>query len=312
MDLVFAVEDTSRRYYDDTARIYSFHYDGTAVKEWDSRGAGDGIAIHPILNWVFVTDSRNHQIQVFGIDGIFIFKWGSEGQGDGQFNHPCGVAVLARSQDRGYPTQDLVYVIDRDNHRVQVFTVEGVFIRKWGTRGDSQGEFDTPYGVAVHPSRDLVFISEMFGHRIQAFRSDGTFLFERGGSDDGYGFDYDHGSDYDPDSGFAGYDYTYYAGSGTDGDGNGQFSYPNHMTIHPTRDLLFVAESGNYRVQVLDLEGSFVCKWGAKGSADGEFSFPSGVAVHPTTDIVYVGDNQRIQAFSLFKNRHKRKRISEL
>ncbi len=260
---------------------------------------------HPSRTCIFVTDWGNHRVQVFGVDGSFIHKWGSEGGGDGQFYFPHGVAVLARSQDgvlarsqdgvlaqsqdrilarsqdrilQNYPTQDLVFVADSNNHRVQVFNPDGTFIRKWGTHGSDNGQFLCPWGVAVHSTRDLVFISEFTGCRIQAFRSDGTFLFKWG----------------------------------SHGDAEGQFQQPKFLALHSIRDQLLVVDNDNHRVQVFDLNGSFVCKWGSEGQADGEFFLPSGVAVHPTRDMVYITNSNRVQTFSLFPNGRKRKRISDV
>ena len=47
-------------------------------------------------------------------DGMFVIKWGTEGAGDGQFNMPRGVAVASDGS---------VYVADRNNDRIQKFTV---------------------------------------------------------------------------------------------------------------------------------------------------------------------------------------------
>ncbi len=217
---------------------------------------------HPTRHLLVVTDDGNHRVQVFNIDGSFVRKWGSKGHGDGQFSRPFGVAVLARSQDRGHPTQDLVYVTDRETQRVQVFDPKGLFITKWGSKGSGPGQFDGLWGVAVHPTRDLIFTAEDNLHRIQAFRGDGTFLFQRGGS---------HG----------------YA--------KGEFSYPKHLVIHPMRDLLLVADFGNSRVQVFRLDGSFVCCWTSEGRA-------SSIAVHPTQNVLYALNNNCVHAFSLFSN----------
>ncbi len=288
MDLVF-VADTYNH------RIQTFRGDGSVLTQWGSRGSADGqfqypfgIAVlarsqdrilarsqdlgHPTRHLLVVTDDGNHRVQVFNIDGSFVRKWGSKGHGDGQFSRPFGVAVLARSQDRGHPTQDLVYVTDRETQRVQVFDPKGLFITKWGSKGSGPGQFDGLWGVAVHPTLDLIFTSEDNLHRIQAFRSDGTFLFQRGG---------------------------------LYGRAEGEFSYPQHLAIHPIRDLLLVADFGNSRVQVFRLDGSFVCCWRSEGRV-------RGTAVHPEQNMVYTldSDYNRVQAFSLFSNPPKRKRSS--
>ena len=65
-------------------------------------------------------------------------------------------------------------VCDWGNQRIQVFGVDGSFIRQWGTRGSGQGEFKCPGGVAV--SNEEVVVSDTFNHRVQVFDVAGTFL----------------------------------------------------------------------------------------------------------------------------------------
>ena len=55
-----------------------------------------------------------------------------------------------------------------DNHRIQRFTSEGVFVSKWGTGGTGNGEFSGPEGVAV-ASDGSVYVSDVNNHRIQKF-----------------------------------------------------------------------------------------------------------------------------------------------
>jgi hypothetical protein len=61
----------------------------------------------------FISDWGNSRVQKLDNNGAFITKWGIFGSEDGHFRWPNGVAVD--------PT-DRVYVVDTDNHRVQVFT----------------------------------------------------------------------------------------------------------------------------------------------------------------------------------------------
>ena len=59
-----------------------------------------------------------------------------------------------------------------------------------------------------------------------------------------------------------------------------------------------VCDSENYRVQVFELSGKFVTKFGSKGSERGEFKFPVSTASLSDGRIV-VSDqiNHRIQIF---------------
>ena len=42
-----------------------------------------------------------------------------------------------------------VFVCDRDNHRVQVFGLDGTYLRQWGTQGAGHGQLNGPCGVTV-------------------------------------------------------------------------------------------------------------------------------------------------------------------
>ena len=95
-------------------------------------GSGDGQFSRPggiVLDnsgSMFIAETDNHRIQKFVLanpcpamtielaSGIcFASKWGSQGSGDGQFNVPQGLSLDA---------SDRIYVSERDNFRVQVFT----------------------------------------------------------------------------------------------------------------------------------------------------------------------------------------------
>jgi hypothetical protein len=85
---------------------------------------------------------------------------------------------------------------------------------------------------------------------------------------------------------------------GSSGSGDGQFSGPVGIAIDSANNL-YVADSGNNRIQKFNNAGTFVTKWGTMGSGNGEFNAPQGVAVD-TVGTVYVADtgNNRVQLFS--------------
>jgi len=79
---------------------------------------------------LYVSDGYgNSRVHKFSGDGEHILSWGEPGTGPGEFNLPHAIAV-----DRN----DRVYVADRENSRIQVFTVAGEYITEWNhvTRPD--------------------------------------------------------------------------------------------------------------------------------------------------------------------------------
>ena len=85
---------------------------------------------------------------------------------------------------------------------------------------------------------------------------------------------------------------------GTPGSGNGQFQVPFGIAVGSGGNI-YVADSGNSRVQVFDPSGVFQSTFGSLGTGNGRFSFPSGIAVGSDGNI-YVADtnNRRVQIFN--------------
>ena len=86
-------------------------------------------------NEVFVTEWENHRIQVFDLNGSHLREWGTYGSGEGQFNKPRSIFVHEPSNGTA-----VVYVSEWNNHRVQVFDLNGSFLRKFGNYGSSLGQ----------------------------------------------------------------------------------------------------------------------------------------------------------------------------
>jgi DNA-binding beta-propeller fold protein YncE len=72
---------------------------------------------------LYVSDGYgNARVHRFGADGSLIQSWGEPGNGLGQFNLVHGVAVAADGR---------VFVADRENDRIQIFSPDGVFLDEW-------------------------------------------------------------------------------------------------------------------------------------------------------------------------------------
>lgn len=100
-------------------RIQKFTTDGDFVLGWGTFGSGPGQLDGPGRPCVLdngdliVPDQGNNRMQRFTNGGAFLEEWGSAGSAAGQFNHPTCAAC------NGAGT--LVYVMDKDNARVQKF-----------------------------------------------------------------------------------------------------------------------------------------------------------------------------------------------
>jgi len=106
-------------------------------------------------------------------------------------------------------------------------------------------------------------------HRIQKFSSSGTFLAKWGG-----------------------------VGSGGPGSGNGQLVQPEGVATDSAGNV-YVADSGNDRVQKFTSSGAFIAKFGSKGAGDGQLNRPSDIAVDASGTIyVLDGGNSRVQKYA--------------
>ena len=91
--------------------------------------------------WLIATAKSMHRLVVFDADtGARLRDVGGKGTEDGRFKRPNGVAVAG----------DRVFVVERDNHRVQVLSLPD--FRPLGTFG--QGELRSPYGLWLVPAVD--------------------------------------------------------------------------------------------------------------------------------------------------------------
>ncbi len=216
-------------------------FDTSLADLWTQRSAslvwgGQESAVSGLLNHprgvavgqdgtVYVADSLNHRIQAFDGDGNFLFEWGSFETGanvpGGMFNQPWGIEIGPDGN---------VYVADTWNHRVQVFTPDGEFIRMWGQLGQLDAavnplDFWGPRDVAVAPN-GLVYVADTGNKRIRVYTSEGEHMRD--------------------------------IGSG--GAGAGQLNEPVGLAIHPD-GRLFVADTWNRRIQVFNEFGQYLNSW---------------------------------------------------
>ena len=66
-------------------------------------------------------------------------------------------------------------MVDSENHRIQVFTDNGGYIRQFGKKGKHEGELWYPSAIAID-DHDVVYICEQINQRISLFTNTGKFL----------------------------------------------------------------------------------------------------------------------------------------
>jgi DNA-binding beta-propeller fold protein YncE len=179
-------------------------------------------------------------------------------------------SVLRFPEAVAVDTQGNVYVADQLSYVVQKFTAAGVFETEWGSFGGGHGQFGPIGGLATDAAGN-VYVVDSSRNRIQKFDPNGTFITQWGhtGSEPGQ---FNFGSSQD---------YTKPPGGGIAVAGN----------------FVYVADSGNNRIQRFNLTGGEGMEWGTKGSGPGQFSYPRGVAANASEVLVADDDNHRIEKF---------------
>ncbi len=129
------------------SRIQKFSPNGEFIKSAGTQGKGplkfsciQGVSYNRFNNKLYVVD-WNNCIQILNSDLTYSGTFGKEGRKKGQFDHPWDVACDGHSGK--------VYVSDTDNHRVQVFTAEGHFVRAVGCKGEGKMSLKQPMGLCV-------------------------------------------------------------------------------------------------------------------------------------------------------------------
>ncbi len=83
---------------------------------------------------LYVTDGYgNARVHRFSSKGELIGSWGEPGSGPGQFMLPHGIAVHGDGR---------VFVADRENDRIQIFSPDGEFLGEWDVQRPTQLVFD--------------------------------------------------------------------------------------------------------------------------------------------------------------------------
>jgi DNA-binding beta-propeller fold protein YncE len=186
---------------------------------------------------------------------VLLRTWGNIGKEDGQFNRPHDLDFS--------PSENKLYVIDRDNNRVQVFNKNGTFLFKWGSTGKGDGEFNLAYGIDVDKQGN-VWVADRNNSRIQKFDARGNFLLK----------------------------------FGSQGSGPGQFDNPRHIAVDEALKYVYVADSLNHRIQKFDTNGNFIKSFGREGNKSGEFGNPGTIVIDSGGNL-YINErtNERIQKF---------------
>jgi DNA-binding beta-propeller fold protein YncE len=229
--------------------------------------------------------------------------WGRIGAGDGQFSKPRAIAI---------DDKDQLYIVDM-TARIQVFDVDGNFIRSWQTPEQKNGR---PTGLTISSIDGNLMVADTHYFRILTYTPMGELLTHAtlGGTlgqgpgefglvadvvrDSAANFyiseygEWDRVQKLSPNGKFL----REWGGHGSE---PGQFMRPQHLELD-AGGLLWVADACNHRIQVFDQQGKLVKLWGTAGSEPGQMYYPYCLALDGKGH-VYVCEygNHRVQKFTL-------------
>jgi len=154
-------------------------------------GAGDGEFKHPTAiavtdeGNIYVADSKENNIKVYNANGSNNFSFGAVGSGDGQFNCPTSIAIDEQNGEliiTDLPVQkqskqfgQIIMQNSIGSARIQIFDMNGDFMRSFGEFGVGEGLLNKPLGVDVD-TEGRIYVADAYQNVVQVFDQTGTSL----------------------------------------------------------------------------------------------------------------------------------------
>ena len=144
-------------------RVQYFDASRTWIRTIGRFGRANGQFLDPVAvavgadGRIYVVDDARDDVQVFTSSGLYERTIGAHGSGPGQLRNAGGALIVG----------DRLLVADFDNRRVEVFGLDGAFMRTI-----TDPAFDAPTGLALGPD-GRVWLADA-SDRIHAFDPDGS------------------------------------------------------------------------------------------------------------------------------------------
>lgn len=209
------------------------------------------------------------QIYLADLDTGLISVYDSEWQTLFQF----GVGEIQRPGDIAIDnTGNRVYVSDSELHTVVVFSGSGERLFNFASEGNGDTQLQYPSGIFFDPLRNEILVSDQFGYRIQVFAANGDWLYCLAGSSARPGSFFQRGR---------------------------QLSAPQGLWVDAL-GRVYVADSYEGQIKVLDRSGRLLSRIGSFGSTDGELRIPSDVVLDPFGRLFVAStNNARLEVFGI-------------
>lgn len=148
-------------------RMMKFNADGVFESGFDGEGTGfygpRDMAIGPNKQ-IYIIDQGRARIAEFDPENKrYPRVWGTKGLGEGQFEGPTGITV----------GDNFVFVADQVSGRIEVFDLNGQFVRQWEVPSWTKGVDETP-DVAYDEKTKTLYVTSSKANLILAFDVDGN------------------------------------------------------------------------------------------------------------------------------------------
>lgn len=222
-----------------------------------------GAGVCPWNENIYICLPARHLVEVYNSNGVFQQNIESiEG-----FNLVTPVKVVFNKNTKQ------IYILDKWEGNVQCLQHldqnEHLFVQTLISKGSLQ----QPCGLALD-QQDNIYIADTGNSRVAKFDPYGQFMCIIGGTEQ----------------------------MGPDGKMQmcSTLNHPEDVNINFEGTMIVVADTGNNRVKLFDLDGQALREFGMKGSGHGMFEYPTCAVFHPVSNVILVGDseNHRIQAFT--------------
>ncbi|MDR7857548.1 NHL repeat-containing protein [Tissierella sp.] len=243
---------------------------------------------------IYVSDTQDNKIRCFNKRLELVWEIGREGSNNGEFKIPWRILIH----------DNLLYVGDIYNHRIQIFTKDGLYVDQFGKYGLGEDGFNYIFGFDFDKKGKL-YLTDTWNHRLKIYNR-GLVLDKVIGSYQenivlrpaAIIFSKDEKLFYVAD--YLNHSIAIFESNGEFikrigrlGTKNGEFNYPNDIFID-SNELLYISDSKNKRVQILTSEGEYLNQIPKNGEVE---IIPSSVAVYG--DRIFVADisNSKIHEF---------------
>ena len=189
----------------------------------------------------------------------------------GTFRDVCGMSI---------DPQKRIYVLNRSEHPVMVFDLEGNFIKSWG-----EGYFTRAHGSCIN-SDEFIYCTDDLNHTVTKFDLEGNALMVLGTKDQPSKTGYKSGPDL-------------FESIASITHGGSPFNRPTGVDISSEGDIFVSDGYGNARIHKFNGDGTLLFSWGEPGSSSSQFRLPHSLRVD-RLDRVWLVDreNSRIQIFN--------------